>query len=820
MSILLDHSLADATAMIRGELCPPNRVGGFAVDGLTLWQLFGIEAAPGHSPLDSDSAWEAVVRGWWGLGLTWGLCIVGKPEGVAWNLVLPPSAPAVIDSVASHIAGARMENSGEFSQIAARLQKLPFRAAMAGHNGMGPTARIESAIRSMVGREFIFLMLAKATSRQELEEEIHRLGGEEQFLRDEHLSRPGLEHDSHPGATRYLSLVEAARERAISALQEGGWQVRVMLATSSESDFRQAQSLIHSGFAADGGSPEPLRWQDPADPRSLTFLRSAEVAALSRPPLRELPGFIVETTSAHSSSRESSVSPVLFATTARNTQGQPAISIGRILDDGGQPREWLDIETADLCRHVLIAGMTGAGKTTTCEHLLLELWREHKIPWLVIEPGMKAGYRRLLNSEIGSDIAVWAIGTPNARRLPMNPMAAPAGVGVAEHTSGLFAVISSAFELVPPMPEVLATAIEQTYRNHGWSLAGRVPEGPSPTLDNLIEEIDRTTRAIGYGPEITGNIRAGLILRLKRLTTGPLAPELASAEGLNFQSLVTRPTIIELSSVPDADSQALVLGFLMLQLRHHWRLSGTCNLLRHVTLIEEAHRLLRAVPENSANATRARAVEDMANMLAELRAFGAGLAVVEQTPSALAPSVIANTGTKILHRLDHPSDRELAGRAAGIPADQVDLLGTLGVGQAILRSARRQRPFRLRIPNPAVTYGKLPLPELPARADVESAKYPAKCPICGCSECPAEAAGNSQALISDQLISLQAALQGGEDATWDWAVRQVKSDGIEHTSSSAPLCFLIAVGRTAKLSNAILQRLRSAFEPRIRKSSL
>lgn len=813
MSLLINNSLSEAVALIQGDIAPADQPHGFRIGDETVTRWTGIEAAPGHQAVDSDNAWASVVRAWWGIGTTWGLCVSGDEEEVSWNLVLPGQLSAAIDAVPAHLTGARLQAGTPFSSLAARLRTLLFQTAMAGHPGISDFARIEPAVRSMAGRDFVLLILAKAVPRSGIEAEIQRLAQEEQFLRDEHLARPGLEQDNHSAAARYLALIGAASERANAAMQEGAWQVRVLLAAASEADFRQAQSLIHSAYASDGGKPEPLRWQGASDPRSLTFLRTAEVAALSRPPQRELPGFTIETRLAKAASNGLGDSPVLFATTAPDVGGKPAVAIGRIIDDSGTPRSWFQVLIADLMRHLLIAGMTGSGKTVSCEQILLELWREHRIPWLVIEPGMKTGYRRLANSEIGNDLDVWAVGVPRTRRLPLNPMAAPVGVSLAEHTSALFAVLSSAFELVAPMPEVLATAIEETYRRHGWNLAGFVPEGSPPQLRDLINAIDRLTQTLGYGSEVTGNIRAGLLLRLQRLANGPLAPEFSSQGGLDVASMVQHPTLIELSALPDAASQAFVMGLIALQLRHHWRLSGQSDTLCHVTVIEEAHRLLRSVPETAANSSRNRATEDLANMLAELRGFGAGLIIVDQTPSALVPAVIANTGTKLLHRLDHPDDRELAGRAAGLPADHVDLLGSLRPGDAILRTDRRPRPFRLRMPNPTITYGTMPIPPL---AEIVEIPLQNICSVCGSVNCPAALDGANPAKLKQQLTALQAAFRDTPDAAWQWAERELRSTLVNDQRPNATLCFIVALTESARLSATTIHKIRKAFEPHIK----
>jgi hypothetical protein len=814
MSLLLNHSLADATAMLRGEVFLPGAgqyQSGFSLDGLVAFRLTGLHAVPGHAELDSDEAWQGVVRSWWSTGSTWGICVTSEADGHAWNLIVPENHPAALDAVRSHLTGARLHSSGGLASLTSRLQRMPFRGVMSGHSGTGAMARIEPALRVMNGSDIMILTIAKPSSRQEISNELQRLAGEEQFVRDEHLSRQSLERDSHSTATRYLELIEAARNRVATAMQEGGWHVRTLVAATNKPLFRRLQGLLHGSFSADGGQPEPLRWQEIGDPRKTVFLRSAEAAALSRPPQRELPGFLIETRMKTGGTAGFSSSPAVFSTATSATTGEAAIAVGRILNDSGAPGAWLEFSPDDLCRHLLIAGMTGSGKSVTCEHILLTLWLEHRIPWLVIEPGLKTAYRRLLNSEIAKDLNVLAIGNPLSPRLPMNPLAVPPGVGLAEHTSALFAVIASAFELVAPMPEVLATAIEQTYRNHGWNLAGVAPQGPPPLLADLVQEIDRSSSKLGYGPEVAGNIRAGLLLRLRRLLDGPLGPELGNVQGLDIAAITRKPTVIELSCLPDAESQALIMGFLSLQLRHHWRMSGPSDSLRHLTVIEEAHRLLKAVPETSANAARTRAVEDIAHMLAELRGFGVGLAIVDQTPSVLVQSVIANTGTKILHRLDHPADRELAGRAAGLPADQVDLLGALQPGDAVLRADRRPKPFRLRMPNPAVTYGKLPMPVLESLNAPRNTSRVCDCPVCGDASCHAYWIGADKSELKARIATLMKLESSPDHEIRSWVMSQLSTVG-DSSSSHKPRCFLISLGQSAKLEKASIRRFLSALE--------
>lgn len=61
-------------------------------------------------------------------------------------------------------------------------------------------------------------------------------------------------------------------------------------------------------------------------------------------------------------------------------------------------------------------------------------------------------------------------------------------------------------------------------------------------------------------------------------------------------------------------------------------------------MIEEAHRLLKNVPEGGEGGnTRAKTVEFFCNLLAEIRTFGQGIIIADQIPTKIAPDTIKNT---------------------------------------------------------------------------------------------------------------------------------------------------------------------------------
>ena len=104
--------------------------------------------------------------------------------------------------------------------------------------------------------------------------------------------------------------------------------------------------------------------------------------------------------------------------------------------------------------------------------------------------------------------------------------------------------------------------------------------------------------------------------------------------------------------------------------------------LCHVTVLEEAHNILRRTAQDtgqeSANVA-GKAVELLANSIAEMRTYGEGFIIADQSPGLMDMSAIRNTNTKIILRLPDLSDRELVGRAAGLSEEQILELSKLPV---------------------------------------------------------------------------------------------------------------------------------------------
>ena len=114
---------------------------------------------------------------------------------------------------------------------------------------------------------------------------------------------------------------------------------------------------------------------------------------------------------------------------------------------------------------------------------------------------------------------------------------------------------------------------------------------------------------------------------------------------------------------------------------------GTNLPLKHVTIIEEAHNLLKRKSteqgQESAN-VQGKSVEMISNSIAEMRTYGEGFIIVDQSPTAVDISAIKNTNTKIIMRLPEAGDCEAVGRSIGLDDEQIAELSRLDKGVAAI----------------------------------------------------------------------------------------------------------------------------------------
>lgn len=122
--------------------------------------------------------------------------------------------------------------------------------------------------------------------------------------------------------------------------------------------------------------------------------------------------------------------------------------------------------------------------------------------------------------------------------------------------------------------------------------------------------------------------------------------------------------------------------------------------LRHITILEEAHNILkRCSQEQSMEGSNVagKSVEMISNAIAEMRTYGEGFIIVDQSPGAVDVSAIRNTNTKIIMRLPEENDRKVAGKASALKDKQIDEIAKLPTGVAVVYQNNWEEPVLCKI---------------------------------------------------------------------------------------------------------------------------
>ena len=360
-------------------------------------------------------------------------------------------------------------------------------------------------------------------------------------------------------------------------------------------------------------------------------------------------------------------------------------TLGQVFHMNHAESRQVDLAKNALTSHVFITGSTGSGKSNTVYQLLAQA-QEENTPFLVIEPA-KGEYKDVFGSD--SDVSVFGTNPYLTPMLRVNPFSFSEKIHILEHIDRLIEIFNVCWPMYAAMPAVLKRAVEEAYLKCGWDLLRSVNqygERIYPTFDDVAESIKKIIDTSEYDAENKGAYKGSLLTRLQSLTTG--------INGLVFTSDEIRPidlfdkkVIIDLSRVGSSETKALLMGMLILKLQEY-RITERHTMnrgLKHITVLEEAHNILRrtsmAQSPDSAN-LMGKSVEMLSNAIAEMRSFGEGFIIVDQAPGLLDMAAIRNTNTKIIMRLPDQEDRELVGKAANLNDDQIRELAKLPCGVA------------------------------------------------------------------------------------------------------------------------------------------
>ena len=363
------------------------------------------------------------------------------------------------------------------------------------------------------------------------------------------------------------------------------------------------------------------------------------------------------------------------------------INLGKIFNMGSSGNSKVSLNVNSLAMHTFVTGSTGSGKSNTVYEIIRQL-DNFGVNYMVIEPA-KGEYKNIFGMR--PDVQVYGTNPQYTNLLRINPFKFPKGIHILEHIDRLIEIFNVCWPMYAAMPAVLKDAVLQAYESCGWDLAesqNKYSNNLFPTFADLLNELVAVIQGSAYSEEVKSNYTGSLVTRIKSLTNG-LNGQIFAADEINNSELFDKKVIVDISRVGSTETKSLIMGILIMRLSEH-RMS-TCNdmnvPLRHVTVLEEAHNILkRTSTEQSTEGANVagKSVEMLSNAIAEMRTYGEGFIIADQSPSAVDISAIRNTNTKIIMRLPDEQDRRLAGKSAGLKDNQLDEIAKLPKGVAVV----------------------------------------------------------------------------------------------------------------------------------------
>ena len=419
-----------------------------------------------------------------------------------------------------------------------------------------------------------------------------------------------------------------------------------------------------------------------------SVVNSKELAIHLSLPQSSVPGIIVQ--------ERASFARNVFS----NKKKGKEIRLGNIVHLGQESNTSVNLDIEELTKHLFVTGSTGSGKSNTM-YLLLKQLKEEGKTFMVIEPA-KGEYKHVFGCLDG--VTVYSHTNKIGKLLQINPFVFPyQHVDVLEHIKRIVGIFNACWSLYAAMPSILEHSIITAYEKCGWDVDAsehKLKKPIFPNVDDVVvcvkDYIDRSD----YSADTKGDYKAAIEKRLQDLCEG-MFDKMFNREAIPDEELFNKNTIIDLSRTGSAETNALIMGFLVIKLNEFRMSEGGMNKpLRHITVLEEAHNLLRKVPTSQSMETAnvaGKSVEMITNSIAEMRTYGESFIIVDQSPSLLDSAAIRNTNTKIVLSLPDTEDRKVAGGSMSLSDEQIDEIARQNQGEAIVYQNHWEAPVQCKV---------------------------------------------------------------------------------------------------------------------------
>lgn len=354
----------------------------------------------------------------------------------------------------------------------------------------------------------------------------------------------------------------------------------------------------------------------------------------------------------------------------------------------------IGLQLKDLAKHMLVVGTPGSGKTTFSVGLLDRLWKEHGIPFLVIEPA-KNEYRALIQSI--PELQVFTPGKNNISPFVFNPFIPPKNVKLETYKSVLKTAFAAGVSMSSPLDKIFEESVNNCYSDFKWLDTYTIADkGEVFNISDFIKCFQETFEKIGYTGDAKNIGRAGTV-RLKSLIN-----LFDSYYSIPIEDILTKPTIIELAAIENNDQKALIIALILLSVLSYVNANyvGEGG-LKNFILLEEAHVLLDSSSNGKENDANPAAIAQglLKRMLAEIRSYGVGIAVADQSPRKVGIDIVALTDIKVAFRLVESQDKQILADSTSMNDAQVTRIAKLKPGETFLFFNKLEEPEEIITPD-------------------------------------------------------------------------------------------------------------------------
>ena len=392
-----------------------------------------------------------------------------------------------------------------------------------------------------------------------------------------------------------------------------------------------------------------------------------------------------------------------------NKTPQKSISIGNVYHMGLEEKNTpVDMDLDMFSSHCFITGSSGSGKSYATYNLLDKLL-SNNVKMMIIEP-TKGEYKMVFGNLDKVNIFTTDVNT--YRLLRINPFQFPEKIHILSHIEQIMQIFNASWPLYAAMPAILKEAVVNAYIRCGWDVQNSIwIEGVSnhkyPVFEDVLSVLPEIINTSDYSADSKGDYKGALLTRVHAMTTGINGLIFKKSEGIEDDILFDENTVIDLSEVGSEETIALIMGVLIMRLNEHRKSqrkmgisSGHDSNLKHVTVLEEAHNLLKRTSkeQNQEGANMVgKSVEMISNSIKEMRTYGEGFLIIDQSPLAVDSSVIENTSTKIIMNTPSKEACEELGSALSLNEAQTRELSRLNVGVAAIMQKGWMSPVLMKV---------------------------------------------------------------------------------------------------------------------------